>query len=107
MWLCDWFNFYQSTVFLLFSAGMVFLLRRVRISLAPMLTVLAGGAAYHLLFEAKSQYCLTYFILMVPFAAYGLYEIIRLLPRLPRGDATSSDDNEQTAPPEQLPCSQE
>ncbi|MBQ4082235.1 MAG: glycosyltransferase family 39 protein [Clostridia bacterium] len=78
--LYDWFNFYQTAVFLFFSVAMVFLLRRAPLGTAPLLTVLAGAAVYHLLFEAKSQYCLTYFILIVFFAAYGLYEIARRLP---------------------------
>ena len=78
--LYDWFNFYQTAVFLFFSVAMVFLLRRAPLGTAPLLTVLAGAAVYHLLFEAKSQYCLTYFILIVFFAAYGLDEIARRLP---------------------------
>ena len=31
-----------------------------------------GGLLYHLLFEAKSQYALPYFVLLVPLAAWGL-----------------------------------
>ncbi len=31
-----------------------------------------GGFLYHLLFEAKSYYALTYFILLLPYAAFGL-----------------------------------
>ncbi|MEN6595257.1 MAG: hypothetical protein ABFC31_09985 [Clostridiaceae bacterium] len=31
-----------------------------------------GGFLYHLLFEAKSYYALTFFVLLLPYAAYGL-----------------------------------
>ena len=34
--------------------------------------VILGGLLYHLLFEAKSQYALPYYVLMIPVAAYGL-----------------------------------
>ncbi len=84
--LYDWFNLYQTAVFLFFTVGMGFLLRRAPLGTVPLLTLLTGAALYHLLFEAKSQYCLTYFILIVFFAAYGLYE---LLSRLPKKDAAT------------------
>ena len=68
-----WFNVYQSAVLLLFCVGVVGLLRRrLTPALTTLLAVVLGGGLYHLLFEAKSQYCLTYFILLVFFAAYGL-----------------------------------
>ncbi len=41
------------------------------------LTVL-GGFLYHALFEGKSQYVITYMTYMVPFAVWGVYEIVRL-----------------------------
>ena len=34
--------------------------------------IVLGGLLYHLLFEAKSQYALPYFALLVPLAAWGL-----------------------------------
>ena len=34
--------------------------------------VIIGGFLYHTLFEAKSQYAISYFILMIPLAAYAL-----------------------------------
>ncbi len=40
------------------------------------LTIL-GGFLYHLLFEAKSQYIITYMVYMIPFAVWGCAEVIR------------------------------
>ena len=36
-----------------------------------------GGLLYHLLFEAKSQYALPYFVLILPIVAYGLFTLYR------------------------------
>jgi hypothetical protein len=47
--------------------------------------IILGGFVYHLIFEAKSQYVLPYFIMMVPFAAYGFYSLVHL--KLPRRKA--------------------
>ncbi|MBQ8682974.1 MAG: hypothetical protein IJ518_00475 [Clostridia bacterium] len=86
--LHDWFNLYQGAVLVLFCAGVVGLLRRrIDPATATLLTVLLGGGLYHLLFEGKSQYILTYFILLVFFAAYGLGclgQAIRLPIQLPK-----------------------
>ena len=41
------------------------------------LTGLAGGFIYHTLFEGKSQYVLTYFIVMIMFSSYGLYLLVK------------------------------
>ena len=39
--------------------------------------ILLGGLLYHLLFEAKSQYAMPYFLLMLPLAAYGFFRLFR------------------------------
>ena len=44
--------------------------RRIRQCLLP--GIVLGGLLYHLLFEAKSQYALPYFMLLVPLSAWGL-----------------------------------
>jgi len=52
------------------------------VALLPLLIL--GGFSYHLLFEAKSQYTLLYYVMMFPYAAVGLVRagdwIGRLLP---------------------------
>ena len=52
--------------------SLVPMLRRRRILDAMLPTVFLGGFCYHLIFEAKSQYCMIYFLLLVPLAAIGV-----------------------------------
>ncbi len=78
-WFCDvgarhttgYMNQYQQLIFLGVLLSCVFLWFRRDIRQCLPVLVILGGILYHLLFEAKSQYALPYFILMVPLAAYG------------------------------------
>ena len=76
-----WFPYCHMMICIGFAAGMVWLMIRRRLSpemiLLPV-TVL-GGILYHMLCEAKSQYFLPYFVLLIPFAMYGLLETTALL----------------------------
>lgn len=69
-----YFNFYQQIIFFGFTVAMIAMLHK-KLNLVGILPAIAimGGFLYHMLFEAKSQYVLTYFILMIPYAAYGFY----------------------------------
>lgn len=70
-------NQYQQLIFLgaLLSCIFLWFKRDIRQCL-PVLVIL-GGILYHLLFEAKSQYALPYFILMIPLAAYGFCSLFK------------------------------
>ena len=70
-------NQYQQFVFLGVLCGTIRLWRKrdIRRCLLPL--VLLGGLLYHLLFEAKSQYAMPYFVLILPIAAYGLFTLYR------------------------------
>ena len=65
-------NQVQQFVLLGALAGMPGLWRRKRIQLCLLPSIVLGGVLYHLLFEAKSQYALPYFVLLAPLAAWGL-----------------------------------
>ncbi len=67
----DYMNIYQQIIFLGMLIGLPILWRRRSVRKCTLLIIILGGMLYHLLFEAKSQYCLTYFMLMVPMAAAG------------------------------------
>lgn len=73
---------YQQLIFLGFTLGLggLFFRREPAESLVPL--VILGGMLYHLFFEAKSQYVLGYFMLMIPVAAYGLRMLFRRLDKL-------------------------
>lgn len=68
-------NYYQQLIYFMFTLGLMSLLRRRSIRSALLPLIILGGLLYHLLFEAKSQYALGYFMLMIPVAACGLARI--------------------------------
>ncbi|MCR5576201.1 MAG: hypothetical protein K6F56_04255 [Oscillospiraceae bacterium] len=65
-------NQVQQLILLGALLGMPGLWRRKRIRQCLLPVIVLGGLLYHLLFEAKSQYALPYFVLLVPLAAWGL-----------------------------------
>ena len=79
--LDNWFNYYNMMIYIGFAAGMAFLIirRRARAETVILPLTVMGGVLYHMIFEAKSQYILPYFVLLIPFAMYGLLELTRLL----------------------------
>ena len=64
-------NQFQQLIFfgVLLSLFELWRRRVMESSLLPL--IILGGLLYHLLFEAKSQYALPYFVLMIPMAAFG------------------------------------
>lgn len=76
------FDRWQSVILWLLIAALVRLFTADGTEQLLFPTVLAGGVLYHMLFEAKSQYCLTYAVLMLPLAAYGLDAIARFAEKL-------------------------
>ena len=76
-----WFNFSTMMIYIFFAAGMVWMYIRKKMNPGTIILPVAvlGGILYHMLFEAKSQYLLPYFILLIPFAAYGFIESIKAL----------------------------
>ena len=65
-------NQVQQLIFLGTLLSLLRLWRRKDVNACLLIVVLLGGLFYHLLFEAKSQYALPYYVLMFPMAAYGL-----------------------------------
>ncbi len=72
------FNFYIQILYSLFAVGLCLLIIRKSTNLCTILLplVILGGFGYHLLFEGKSQYVLTYIPLMIPTAAYAMNSIL-------------------------------
>ena len=84
--LDHWFNYYNMIIYIGFTAGMAFMIIRRKKMLTPaaiiLPTAVLGGVLYHLIFEAKSQYLLPYFIMLIPFAMYGLLESTHALTKV-------------------------
>ena len=79
--LDNWFNYTVMMIYIFFTAGMVWLIFRKKLTPESLILPVAilGAILYHMLFEAKSQYILPYFILMIPFAVYGFVDSMRAL----------------------------
>ena len=79
--LDNWFNYYVMIIYLSFTAGMIWLIVRRKLSPQTIILPIAvlGGIMYHMIFEGKSQYLLPYFILLIPFAMYGFIESMKAL----------------------------
>ncbi len=73
-----YFNWYIQILYILFATGIycMFLNKKTNITTVLLPLVILGGFGYHLLFEGKSQYVLTYIPLMIPTASYALYCIV-------------------------------
>ena len=70
-------DFYQLLVFLALLVGIIRLWQKKDLLRCLLPLILLGGISYHLLFEAKSQYAMPYFLLILPIAAYGLFTFFR------------------------------
>ncbi|MBQ1507592.1 MAG: hypothetical protein IIZ36_04130, partial [Ruminococcus sp.] len=73
-----WFPFYMQILYTAFAIGLYLLLIRKKANIETMLLplIVLGGFGYHLLFEGKSQYVLTYIIMLIPTASYAFYNIL-------------------------------
>ncbi len=73
-------NYHGQIIFLGAFAASVTLLRRRNNASTTLMLVILGGFLYHTVFEAKSQYILPYFIILIPLAAYGITALSPLFP---------------------------
>lgn len=88
-WICGegeyrvkaWMNLCQQLTYVMATYGVLCLLKKRRVEDVLIPTVILGGFLYHLICEAKSQYIITYLILMIPVAAYGLSALMDRLPQ--------------------------
>lgn len=76
-----WFNYYNMIIFFGFAAGMVWIIVRKKLSPGMIIlpTSVFGGLLYHTFCEAKSQFMLPFFVMLIPFAVYGILNSIRAL----------------------------
>ncbi len=76
----QYMNIFQQLTFLLCAISTLFMIGKTKIEYALLPTIIIGGFLYHLIFEAKSQYSMVYFILMLPLAALcaeRFYDILK------------------------------
>lgn len=77
-WIVGFMNQYQQIIFLLalICFGRIYSKKDISMYIIPL--IILGGFLYHMLFEAKSQYILIYFLMLVPMCSYGLNIILNL-----------------------------
>lgn len=79
-WVCDkhqsgvrsYMDLYAQLIFAACFAGLIACLKNKNFLSITLPLIILGGMLYHLFAEAKSQYSMPYFILMIGFAGYGL-----------------------------------
>lgn len=64
-----YFNFYQQMILIGFIIALLASLKKPNLLFTFIPLIILGGFLYHLINEAKSQYILVYFVIMVPYAA--------------------------------------
>ena len=86
-----YFNIYQQLILIGFLVSMIkcFKTKDIAYSFIPL--IILGGFFYHLIFEAKSQYVLVYFVLLIPYAAFGLHSILEGIPYIKKHITTEAD----------------
>ncbi len=72
-YLHAYFNIYQQIILIGFFIALFSRLKKQDECFIFLPLIILGGFLYHLINEAKSQYILVYFVMLVPYAAYGLY----------------------------------
>ena len=72
-------NIFQSIIFIFASFGMFKLFKKGKIEHIIFPMIFFGGFIFHIFWETKAIYVLQYYFLLVPYAAFGLYEFYNKL----------------------------
>ena len=66
---------------ILFGALMYFIIeyKNLNIFKISLSIIILGGLAFHIIWEAKTQYIITYFVLYIPYAVIGIEKLINLI----------------------------
>ncbi|MDR0846806.1 MAG: hypothetical protein LBN08_04775 [Lactobacillales bacterium] len=76
----SWFmNAYHLIVSVFALFGLWLLRRNGKLDVLIFAIIAYGGFLYHLLFEAKDMYTLPYFLILIPYAALGIYSLFELV----------------------------
>ncbi len=71
--LLDYMDLYSQFIYIAVFIGILAVLHRKNSDHIILPLIFLGGFLYHIISEAKSQYCMPYFICMIGFAPYGIY----------------------------------
>lgn len=79
--LHEYMNEYQSLIFIAVVLALLKRRKSWRMEELFLLVVILGGFFFHTLWEAKSQYIFPYFVILLPYAAVGIYEWLEMCDR--------------------------
>lgn len=71
----QFYNIFQSIICLGTLAYIYFTGRKMKLHRLLLPTVFIGGFIFHLFWEAKGQYTITYFVLLIPYCAKGFIDM--------------------------------
>lgn len=71
--LLDYMDYYSQFIYISVFIGILAALRKKNSDHITLPLIFLGGFLYHIISEAKSQYCMPYFICMIGFAPYGIF----------------------------------
>ena len=72
-------NIFQVIVFIFAGFGMIKIFKSGKIEFILLPMIFLGGFVFHAFWETKAIYVLQYYYLLLPFAAYGIYEFFDIL----------------------------
>jgi hypothetical protein len=76
-YLYEYMNQYQQLLFIMSCVAFVSIAKKKDVTYYILPLIVLGGFLFHMLFEAKSQYVITYVTLLIPMCAYGLYQYMQ------------------------------
>lgn len=77
--LVEFMDIYQSLIWLCAAVWVIINRKGMDEKKLLLATIVLGGVAFHTFWEAKSQYVLQYFVILIPYAAAGLSDIIDII----------------------------
>lgn len=72
-------DIYQSLIWIFAALWVILNRKSMNTKKLLLITIILGGFAFHSFWEAKSQYVLQYFVMLIPYGAAGLSDIIDLV----------------------------
>lgn len=77
--LTQFMNFYQQFIFAMMLIALFRNFKKPNLFFCLVALMIFGGFLYHSIFEGKSQYVLTYVLMMIPLAANGIIQVLNTL----------------------------
>lgn len=77
--LIEFMDIYQSLIWICAAAWVIINRSGLDEKKLLLATIILGGFAFHAFWEAKSQYVLQYFVMLIPYGAAGLSDIVDMI----------------------------